>query len=407
MLGGPVKRLLMIVDWPRLHNGGVSRVVIETCRRLRSRGYEIGVAYHMDCALADVEIEGPAWRLPDTVKYPDTTGAAMVEGITRVLDEFRPDMVHAHTRRASRVLDLILARAPMCQFLHDQSYFCGGGHRMTRGNVPCHRPHGPVCLLNNYLLGCGGKDPRNNWEWWKGTEFFTPVKQRPSIRLQVASRLMKEGLLENGYPGERIDLIPLFSEPATVPDRTEPGRILVPGRLVREKGVYLLMETMALLRDIPWRLCMPGQGPADQDLLRLAGRHGFLDRFELPGEVGAAQMETEYARADFVVFPVLRYEPFGLIGTESMAHGKPVVAFGGGGVEEWLTPGETGIRVGERTPAALAQGIRTLLTDRPLRSRLAAGALRHYPPFHPETYVDRLEESFTKTAAGWRASRTP
>lgn len=398
-----MKRLLILADWPRLYNGGVSRVVVETCRRLRRRGYEIGTAYHMESET--VEIEGPSWKLPETHSNPDRTRSELVATLTRVLDQFRPDLVHAHTRGASQVLDLILARSAMCQFLHDQSYFCGGGHRMTRGNVPCHRRHGVSCLVHNYLLGCGGRNPYNNWMWWKGTEFFQPVKRHPSIRLQVASQLMRNGLLENGYAADRIDLIPLFSEPAVLPDRTEPGRILVPGRLVREKGVFVFLDAMVRLKDLEWRVSMPGQGP-EADALRLwADRKGIGDRVELPGEVGADAMEVEYSRADFVVFPVLRYEPFGLIGTEAMAHGKPVVAFGGGGVEEWLRPGESGLRVEQRTPEALAAGIRQVLIDRTLRNRLAAGAARHYPAFHPETYIDRLEASFERTMTDWRTNR--
>lgn len=394
-----MKRLLVLADWPRVYNGGVSRVVVETCRRLAGRGYEIGIAHHMD---GPSEIDGPSWQLPDTFVAPPER---MVAAMTRVLDEFKPDLMQAHTRRGTQVLDLILSRTAACQYLHDQSYFCSGGHRMTRGYQPCHRPHGISCFLYHYLLGCGGKNPRHNWDWWKGTEFFTPAKKHPSLRLQVASRLMQQGLLENGYPEERIDLIPLYSEPATVPDATEPGRILVPGRLVREKGVHVVVEAMALLRDLPWRLIMPGQGPEAGRLREHVASLGLADRFEFPGEIGIDAMNREYSRAELVVFPVLRYEPFGLIGPEAMAYGKPIVAFGGGGVDEWLWPDETGILVKERTPQALAAGVRSVLGSPQLRARLSEGARRHYPVFHPDAYLDRLEVSFEKTLAGWKQAR--
>jgi glycosyltransferase involved in cell wall biosynthesis len=82
-----------------------------------------------------------------------------------------------------------------------------------------------------------------------------------------------------------------------------------------------------------------------------------------------------------------------------------VVAFGGGGVEEWLFDGESGLRVPERTPEALSGAVQRLLEDRALRDRLAAGAQRHYPKFHPDRYLDRLEESYGKTLAGWKRGR--
>ena len=150
---------------------------------------------------------------------------------------------------------------------------------------------------------------------------------------------------------------------------------------------------------------MPGLGPELDALRHRASELGIADRVELPGELDAEAMELEYARCDFVVFPVLRHEPFGLIGTEAMAHGKPVVAFGGGGVEEWLFDGESGLRVSERSAEPLSAAVRRLLEDRPLRDRLAAGAQRHYPQFHPDRYLDRLEESYGKTLAGWKRGR--
>lgn len=395
----------MVADYPRLYNGGVSRVVVETSRALQRRGYSIGVAHHFPSD--SIAIDGPAWQLPDTLADPVGTRQAMLEGLRGIFDSFQPDLVHAHTRRASHALDFILSRAPMCQFLHDQSYFCGGGHRMLRGHRPCHRAHGWMCLLHNYVSGCGGRNPRNNWLWWKWTDFFQPVKRHPTVRLQVASRLMREGLLENGFAEDRIDLIPLSSEPPSIPDRREPGRILIPGRLVREKGVHVAIEALGLLRDLPWTLSMPGQGPEMEPLRRRAAELGIADRLELPGEIDAAAVEVEYARCDLVVFPVLRHEPFGLVGTEALAHGKPIVAFGGGGVEEWLFDGESGLRVAERRPQALAAAIRRVLTEPGLRERLAKGAVTRYPQFRPEAYLDRLEQSFVRTRENWLRNRPP
>lgn len=393
----------MLADYPRLYNGGVSRVVIETSRALQRRGYSVGLTHHF--AAESVEIDGPSWKLPDTLPDPVGTRPEMLAVFQRIFDSFQPDLIHAHTRRASHVLDFLLGHAPMCQFIHDQSYYCGGGHRMVRGHRPCHRAHGWMCLVHNYLQGCGGRNPRNNWLWWKGTEFFQPVKRHPTIRLQAASRLVQQGLEENGFPSDRIDLIPLASEPATLPDLREPGRILIPGRLAREKGVHVALDALAPLKDLPWRLSMPGQGPELEPLRRRAAEMGLAERLELPGEIDAAAMEREYARCDLVVFPVLRFEPFGLIGTEALAHGKPIVAFGGGGVEEWLADGESGLRVSERTPTALGAAIRRVLTEPGLRDRLAAGAVRRYPQFHPDAYLDRLERSYERTRAGWLRAR--
>jgi glycosyltransferase involved in cell wall biosynthesis len=113
-----------------------------------------------------------------------------------------------------------------------------------------------------------------------------------------------------------------------------------------------------------------------------------------------------YARAQMVLFPVLRHEPFGLIGVESLAYGKPIVAFGGGAVGEWLWPGETGLRVDQRTPAAFAAAVRTLLTDPARCASMGKAARRRYPEFHPAAYIERLVAAFARTIE-WHRRQTP
>jgi glycosyltransferase involved in cell wall biosynthesis len=73
------------------------------------------------------------------------------------------------------------------------------------------------------------------------------------------------------------------------------------------------------------------------------------------------------------------------------------VAFGGGAVDEWLWPGETGLRVDERTPAAFARALDELLGDPARCAAMSLAARQRYPHFHPEAYTVRLLESFGRT----------
>ena len=93
----------------------------------------------------------------------------------------------------------------------------------------------------------------------------------------------------------------------------------------------------------------------------------------------------------------------GLVGLEAMAHGKPSVAFGGGGVDEWLCPGETGLRVESRTAEAFAAALGGLLVDPARCATMGEEARRRFPPFRPEVYVERLCQAFER-AIGWFAA---
>ena len=117
---------------------------------------------------------------------------------------------------------------------------------------------------------------------------------------------------------------------------------------------------------------------------------------EVEGGRRAMGVAGWYARAQLVAFPVLRDEPFGLVGPEAMAHGKPIIAFAGGAVDEWLVPGETGLRVESKTVGALAAALRELLQDPARCIALGAAARRRHAGFTLDAYLDRLIPSLER-----------
>jgi glycosyltransferase involved in cell wall biosynthesis len=386
-------RILLLGETARFHNGGANRVVVETSDWLARAGHEVALAYQQG---GPVEVGCRTFQLPD---------GGTAQELAAILAEFQPEVAQVHYVARPERLPELAARVPTAVFLHDQTWFCLCGDRADRNLVPCHRPHGLACLFWNYAQGCGAKNPRTNWLRWKRTERLMVLKSLPGARIQVASRFMTKGLEENGFDLERVDVIPLYSEPPPAAAPVEPGLILLPSRLVPAKGVQVALDALARLKDLPWRLVVAGEGWHRAALEAQVRRLGLVERVTFLGEVAPAQLAPWYARAQFVLFPVLRQEPFGLIGVESLAYGKPIVAFAGGAVDEWLWPGETGLRVEERTPEAFAAAIRRLLSEPSLSEAMSAAARRRYPQFHPTAYVERLVTSFERTRAAFRGSR--
>jgi len=80
---------------------------------------------------------------------------------------------------------------------------------------------------------------------------------------------------------------------------------------------------------------------------------------------------------------------------EAMACGVPVVATDcSSGVRELVIDGETGLLVRSADPAALAQGLRRLLTSGDLRSQLSTRARRHVADRAMASIVERWERLF-------------
>jgi len=138
------------------------------------------------------------------------------------------------------------------------------------------------------------------------------------------------------------------------------------GRLVPEKDVGLLAETMAVLeRREPgrYRLLLAGGGPEAE---RLAAAPATTYLGFVPDRAEVARI---YASADALLFPS-RIEAFGLTVLEAMACGCPVAAVTGGGSDEVLVPG-AGVRA-RPTAACLAAAVPQAVSGRSSAARQIA-----------------------------------
>lgn len=169
--------------------------------------------------------------------------------------------------------------------------------------------------------------------------------------------------------------------PADIGQEAEPLEVLYAGRLSPEKGVLELVEATRGLT-----LVVAGDGPLRS---RVPEARGFVAHDELQGL---------YARAAVVACPSRR-EGFGMACLEAMAHGRPVVATGVGGLRDLVVDGETGIVVPPRDPAALRRALERLLGDPSLRRRLgAAGRERARERFSWAAMTDATLKAYADAA---------
>ena len=181
-----------------------------------------------------------------------------------------------------------------------------------------------------------------------------------------------------GVEAEDITVVLPGSEPRTAErgHRDGPVALLAVGAVVRRKGYDVLVEALASLRDLPWRLTIAGdrtRSPAavtalDADI----ARHALADRIDLAGAVDDARLAALYADADLFVLPS-RFEGYGMAFAEAIAHGLPVIGTTAGAIPDTVPEG-AGILVPPDDAAALARALRRLITDGGERGRLAAAA---------------------------------
>jgi type III pantothenate kinase len=136
----------------------------------------------------------------------------------------------------------------------------------------------------------------------------------------------------------------------------------------------------------------------------LARNLGVEDRVRFTGWLDAGQLAQQLADASVVVVPSLWPEPFGLVGIEALAAGRPVVASATGGIGDWLEDGVSGLSVPPGDAGLLAAALNELLADPARQAEMGlAGKHAVQERFSPERHAAVLLEAYEAARCIWRS----
>ncbi len=201
----------------------------------------------------------------------------------------------------------------------------------------------------------------------------------------------------------------LFSAEGASEPRGRRHRILSVGRLVPRKGVDVVIEALALLRQAGWPdtelLVVGGTDSTGSDadpevvrLSRLAADLGVGEHVVFRGQVPRDAMPGIFRSADAVVCTPW-YEPFGIVPLEAMACGVPVVAAVVGGLADTVADHRTGIHVPPRDPHATAEALASLLASPELRAGLGAAGVARAARYSWDRIAADTEKAYRLTIA--------
>jgi glycosyltransferase involved in cell wall biosynthesis len=213
-----------------------------------------------------------------------------------------------------------------------------------------------------------------------------------------------EWIVNQGWPAGRVRYIPNF---AAAPGKVAPvpraslatpedvPLLLAMGRLHEAKAHDIALQALTELPDT-W-LWIAGSGPEEARLKSMTTALGLDERVRFLGWRNDAS--ALYRAADICVFPS-RYEPLGNVVIQAWAHGLPVVAAASQGPKALIEDAKDGLLVAVDDPQALADGVRRVLNDTPLRLRLARrGAKRVELEFSEAAVVARWKMLFSDYGA--------
>jgi glycosyltransferase involved in cell wall biosynthesis len=199
-----------------------------------------------------------------------------------------------------------------------------------------------------------------------------------ATRVIVTSPGTRRDLAAYDIEDARIGVVCPGTDPAPLARGSAgPGpALLCVASLVPRKGHLVLLEALAELIALDWHLTCVGSMERDpacaRSIVAALERLGLHGRVTLVGERAEADIAPFYDQAD--VFVLASYhEGYGMVLTEALARGLPLVATRAGAIPETV-PADAGLLVPPGDPQALAGALRQVMTDPELRGRLLTGA---------------------------------
>jgi glycosyltransferase involved in cell wall biosynthesis len=388
----PRSVLLVTPRWTR--DGGVATHAIASAAALAREG----LAVHVLAARVDPEDAVSNITVHHSPELFNRDASAEVR-LASAMD-CAPSVVHLHQFEDPGLLSMMRERAPVLISVHGYTA-CTSGVYYFRPGQECTRAHGPGCIPNLTLRGCAHtRNPTSLPAAYHHASHGLAAIQSADLTISYSSAVDRH-LAANGIAPRTV--IPLFTtmKPKVGSGHAGRRRVVFAGRVIDPKGVGVLIRAA---REIDAEVVICGDGWRTEAMRRLARRLGLAERVHFRGWLGPDELAMELAEASIVALPSLWPEPFGLVGIEALAAGRPVIASLTGGVGDWLQDGVNGLAVKPGDVDALARALGELLEDPARQAELgAAGQAMVAARFSPERHVERLLEAYRSARSSWES----
>ncbi len=370
-------------------SGGAELLTLSLRDELRRRGHDARVfastaGSQKDTFSADYQCRGTTSALRN---FNRTANFSARRQLKRVLDDFRPDIVHVRMF-LTQLSPLILPLLRGIPALYHASWYatvCPNGHKLLPNNNICQVRAGAACFHN----GCYGAV---GWSTLMVQRQFLQRWRSVFDHIVANSTAVQQQLLENGI--EPVEIVwNGVPDRAVRPPLKSPPTVSFAGRLSPEKGVDLLVQAFALVveQNPAARILIAGDGPQRRTIEQQIGDLGLREKVTLLGHLPQEEMERQLAPAWVQVVPSRLQEPFGLVAAEAMMRGTAVIASNSGGLAEIVVDDETGYCVPPSDKIELATAVGKILNDRAMAERMGhAGRSRALAHFSHDRFVNKF-----------------
>ncbi|MEJ2665863.1 MAG: glycosyltransferase [Deinococcales bacterium] len=307
--------------------------------------------------------------------------------IDRILERFRPDVVHIQDHYPT-------SRAVLRGGRRRHLPVVGTNHFIP-GNIALQLPLPPPA-----------RGAAESVLWWTVSSVFRRL-DAVTAPSETAAALLRRHLPRREVTAISCGVdVTRFSPRAAAERRELRRRFALPdadavalyvGRLDRDKNLELLVRAMALTAQ-PELLVVAGKGLQEEALKRLARRLGVGSRVRFSGYVDDDTLPALYAACDLFAMPSV-VELLSIATLEAMATGLPVAAARAGALPELVSDGVNGELFDPADAAAAASVLRSLADRRASWPRFASAARERAEGHRLERTRERFEALYRQVAA--------
>jgi glycosyltransferase involved in cell wall biosynthesis len=396
-------RILQVTDLYDPFIGGMESHVKALSHGLVRLGHEVTVATaRLPGTAADETVDGlrirrftgwsaralASWyEQAEAPFHPPLPDPGVVAELKRVINESRPDVVHAQGWITYSCLMMARHRRfKLVVTVHDHGFMCARKTLLRNGETICSGPRLSACLRcapGHYgiakgaalTLGLRAAQPlHDRADSWVAVSKFAADTNRRALPRAAKISIIPPASERVPVSGERLSWLPAD------------GYLLYVGALARYKGLHWLLDAYEA-SGVSRPLVIIGT--PRQDTPRTWPR-GVIARSNVPHR----DVMTAWHHAGIGLVPSLCLETFGLVAVEAMRSGVPTVASRMGALPGIVAEGITGLLVTPRNTAELRAAIQRLDGDPGLRRAMGAAAQARSEQFSPEAVTRQYEEHY-------------
>lgn len=374
---------ILIVNKFHYLKGGSEKYYFDLANLLKEHGHEVAFFSmkddkNIETGCKEYFVENSDMNSKNPFKALDVIYSKNNEKIMeKALDDFKPDVVHLNNFQrqlsASIIKPIKKRNIPIVFTAHDLQAICPSIVMLDNNKDICEkciRGKYSNCMKNNCIKGSKLKSVLGAIEgkyYRKNKIYIDKIN-----KIITPSDFYKLKLIEDGIPKENIESIHNFINLENYNVKVEDeGYALYFGRLIKEKGIFTLLNAFEKIKDK--KLFIAGDGP-DLEKIKEYINENSMNNIELLGFLNAEQVKEHVRKSKFVVVPSVWYEncPYSIL--ETLAMGKPIIGSNLGGIPELVKNNKNGLIYKYNNVDELTEKMNKLFEDKNLADELGKEA---------------------------------